>query len=83
MLTAEEPTEPAETGCPEEGGGPGANPEDIAALSGDDGQAEQMLVSGPAGDRTGLVLSLTCHCPHPAPETGIEIPPASSSGQML
>ncbi|XP_044768100.1 T-complex protein 10A homolog 1, partial [Neomonachus schauinslandi] len=43
MLTAEEPTEPAETGCPEEGGGPGADPEDIAALSGEDGQAEQML----------------------------------------
>ncbi|XP_006750770.1 T-complex protein 10A homolog 2 [Leptonychotes weddellii] len=43
MLTAEEPTEPAETGCPEEGGGPGADPEDVAVLSGEDGQPEQML----------------------------------------
>nr|XP_012418219.1 PREDICTED: LOW QUALITY PROTEIN: centromere protein J-like [Odobenus rosmarus divergens] len=43
MLTAEEPMEPAETGCLEEGGGPGADPEDTAVLSGEDGQAEQML----------------------------------------
>uniref|UniRef100_A0A452S998 Uncharacterized protein n=1 Tax=Ursus americanus TaxID=9643 RepID=A0A452S998_URSAM len=47
MLTTEEPTEPAETGRLEEDGGPGAHPEDTAVLSGEDSQAEQMLVSGP------------------------------------
>ncbi|EFB12949.1 hypothetical protein PANDA_007253 [Ailuropoda melanoleuca] len=43
MLTTEEPTEPAETGRLEEDGGPGADPEDTAVLSGEDSQAKQML----------------------------------------
>uniref|UniRef100_A0A7N5KBI5 Uncharacterized LOC105237394 n=1 Tax=Ailuropoda melanoleuca TaxID=9646 RepID=A0A7N5KBI5_AILME len=45
MLTTEEPTEPAETGRLEEDGGPGADPEDTAVLSGEDSQAKQMLGS--------------------------------------
>lgn len=79
MLTTEEPTEPTETGRLEEVGGPGAHPEDTAVLSGEDSQAEQMLVSGPAGDGTGLFLSLPCSCPHPVPENSIEIALASCS----
>lgn len=83
MLTTEEPTEPAETGRLEEDGGPGADPEDTAVLSGEDSQAKQMLVSGPTGYGTGLFLSFPCSRPHPEPEASTEIALASSSGQML
>ncbi|KAF3831348.1 hypothetical protein GH733_000085 [Mirounga leonina] len=81
MLTAEEPTEPAETGCPEEGGGPGADPKDVAVLSGEDGQPEQMLkrrvspgngqegAAGEAREPAGRRRLRAClsFSPHPVP----------------